>query len=305
MHDLLGTYQRLDRICQLYIKSAFPLRYQALAEERDRRLQFLNNPHNPILSIPPLVEPVPIYPSSEKNLSQAAIDLPPEYQDLDQLGQTLFDENIQLYQHQWQSLQDVISNQRDIVVTTGTGSGKTECFLLPLLAQLAKESRNWTAPDSKPSNHLWWDQRVNTSKEWIAQRNHETRPAAVRALILYPLNALVEDQLRRLRKVLDSSTVHQWLDRTRKGNRISFGRYTGLTPIPGVRGRSGKLSELAKMMEGMKGEYQILQEGIQNNSELLSEMPDLPFYFPRLDGGEMRSRWDMQTHPPDILITNY
>ena len=33
--------------------------------------------------------------------------------------------------------------------------------------------------------------------------------------------------------------------------------------------------------------------------------PDLRFYFPRLDGSEMRSRWDMQDCPPDILITNY
>jgi|GEM_PF-5026839 len=35
MHDLVGTYQRLDRVYQLYIKSAFPLRYPALSAERD------------------------------------------------------------------------------------------------------------------------------------------------------------------------------------------------------------------------------------------------------------------------------
>src|SRR5208337_2146490 len=28
-------------------------------------------------------------------------------------------------------------------------------------------------------------------------------------------------------------------------------------------------------------------------------------FFPRVDGGEMWSRWDMQENPPDILITNY
>jgi DEAD/DEAH box helicase domain-containing protein len=28
-------------------------------------------------------------------------------------------------------------------------------------------------------------------------------------------------------------------------------------------------------------------------------------FFPRMDGGEMWSRWDMQDSPPDILITNY
>ncbi|PLS67619.1 MAG: DEAD/DEAH box helicase, partial [Cyanobacteria bacterium M5B4] len=306
MHDLLGTYQRLDRIYQLYIKSAFPLRYPALAEERDRRLQFLRDPHNPVLSIPPLVEPVPIYPSSGMNLSEAVTNLPREYQDLAQLGQTLFDDTIQIYQHQWQSLQEAIVNQKDIVVTTGTGSGKTECFLLPLLAQLAKESQSWTAPNSIPTNQRWWDSNVNPKGEWVAQRSHETRPTAVRALILYPLNALVEDQLRRLRRVLDSSTVHQWLDRTRAGNRITFGRYTGLTPIPGKQvPNSDKLKELRAIMQSMEEEYQNLQNGISTDPSLLNEMPDLPFYFPRLDGGEMRSRWDMQDHPPDILITNY
>ena len=29
------------------------------------------------------------------------------------------------------------------------------------------------------------------------------------------------------------------------------------------------------------------------------------YFIPRTDGAEMRSRWDMQTYPPDILITNY
>ena len=36
MYDVIGAYQRLDRIYQLYIKSALPLRYRSLATERDR-----------------------------------------------------------------------------------------------------------------------------------------------------------------------------------------------------------------------------------------------------------------------------
>jgi Lhr-like helicase len=268
-------------------------------------LQFLRDPNNPVLSIPPLVEPVPIYPSSGMNLLEAAGNLPTEYQDLAQLGKPLFDDTVQIYQHQWQSLEEAIINQKDIVVTTGTGSGKTECFLLPLLAQLAKESQSWTAPNSKPANQRWWDETVNPSNNWVAQRSHETRPAAVRALILYPLNALVEDQLRRLRQVLDSPTVHQWLDRTRAGNRITFGRYTGLTRIPGTKTKlnpkheevpnSAKLKELKTIMQRMEEDYQNRQNSISSD----------PFYFPSLDGSEMRSRWDMQDHPPDILITNY
>ena len=70
MHDLVGAYQRLERIYHLYIKSAFPLRYRALADERDTLLQ-----QPGILSQPPLVEPVPIYPSWRMNLSAAANEL--------------------------------------------------------------------------------------------------------------------------------------------------------------------------------------------------------------------------------------
>ena len=33
--------------------------------------------------------------------------------------------------------------------------------------------------------------------------------------------------------------------------------------------------------------------------------PEVRYFFPRLDGAEMRSRWDMQDDPPDILITNF
>ncbi|WLT37185.1 DEAD/DEAH box helicase [Synechocystis sp. B12] len=137
MHDVIGAYQRIDHIYKLYIRSAFPMRYRVLAEEREK---ILSRPG--LLSQPRLIEPVPVYKSSGKNLIKAAQDLP-GYEDLVSLGQTLFPSGLELYQHQWESLEAVCKNGQDIVVTTGTGSGKTECFLLPLLAQLAKESQSW------------------------------------------------------------------------------------------------------------------------------------------------------------------
>ncbi|MEO1373222.1 MAG: DEAD/DEAH box helicase [Cyanobacteria bacterium J06635_10] len=286
MYDVVGAYQRLDRIYQLYIKSAFPLRYRALAQERDRLLQ-----QPGILSQPPLVEPVPIYPSSGLNLSAAANQLPSEYQDLAQLGQEVFDPGIPLYQHQWESLYQVLENQRDIVVTTGTGSGKTECFLLPLIAQLANESRTWAANQPAPANHRWWNGNENRVSQW----EHTPRPKALRALVLYPLNALVEDQLRRLRKALEAPSVHNWLNQSRGGNRITFGRYTGQTPVSGEV-NSNSLGRLRRESREREQEWQQIQ---------LINDPDLINYFPRIDGGEMWSRWDMQDTPPDIMITNY
>lgn len=299
MYDLVGAYQRLDRIYHLYIKSAFPLRYRALADERDTLLQ-----QPGILSQPPLVEPVPIYPSSGLNLSTAANQLPTEYRDLAQLGQMIFDSGVQLYQHQWESLYQVLVNQRDIVVTTGTGSGKTECFLLPLLAQLARESQTWAATPDPPNNHRWWDKNVNPNGARISQWAHAPRPKALRALILYPLNALVEDQLRRLRKALEAESVHQWLQDNRGRNRITFGRYTGQTPVSGIQ-KDDSIRRLKNELRELEQQRQQIAVIQNNNPSLLQDMPDLPYYFPRLDRGEMWSRWDMQESPPDILITNY
>lgn len=299
MHDLIGAYQRLDRIYRLYIKSAFPLRYRALAEERETLLQ-----QPGILSQPPLVEPVPVYPSSGLNLSAAANQLPADYRDLAELGREIFDQGIELYQHQRDSLREVLVNRKDLVVTTGTGSGKTECFILPLLAQLARESQSWSACPPAPNNHRWWDSNINQNGDWESQWNHATRPKALRALVLYPLNALVEDQLRRLRKTLEADSVHQWLDRQRGGNRITFGRYTGQTPVSGEQ-TNNNIRRLRNELRELESQRQQVDALIQSNPSLLQEMPDLPYYFPRLDGGEMRSRWDMQDCPPDILITNY
>jgi DEAD/DEAH box helicase domain-containing protein len=159
VHDVVGAYQRLNHIYQLYIKSAFPLRYRSLATERDRLLQ-----QPGILSQPPLIEPVPIYPSSGRDLQTAAKQLPVKYHDLAQLGKMLFEGGIELYQHQWESLESVLINQKDLVVTTGTGSGKTECFLLPLLAHLAWESSTWEASPPPPSHHCWWDGKADSER---------------------------------------------------------------------------------------------------------------------------------------------
>jgi hypothetical protein len=52
----------------------------------------------------------------------------------------------------------------------------------------------------------------------------------------------------------------------------------------------------------MQEQRQDVLSALHNNPERERE---LQYYFPRLDGGEMWSRWDMQETPPDILITNY
>ncbi len=297
MHDLVGAYERMNQVYQWYIESAFPLRYQALSEERKRLLS-----RSGILSQPPLLETIPVYPTSGLNLREASQRLPNGYQDLHNLGQALFPDGTKLWQHQWDSLQAII-NGRDIVVTTGTGSGKTECFLLPLLAELARDSASWPGCPNPPEEQKWWD---DDGGSWNSQWSHTGRKGeelhAVRAMILYPLNALVEDQLRRLRSTLDSSTAHQWLNTHRCGNRILFGRYTGETPVPGERGDTNATNRLRARLQEMTDTSEEIRQLLETNPDM---DPNIRYHFPNIDGGEMWSRWDMQDTPPDILITNY
>lgn len=96
-----------------------------------------------------------------------------------------FDADRPLYTHQVNAVKKAVAG-RNYAVVTGTGSGKTECFLLPILNDILSE--------------------------------FEERGASpgVRAMILYPMNALANDQLKRLRELLI-------------GTPVTFGRYTGDT----------------------------------------------------------------------------
>lgn len=93
-----------------------------------------------------------------------------------------------LYLHQDQAIIRAVQQNRNLIVATGTGSGKTETFLLPILDHLLREEAAGTLSDH-----------------------------GVRALLLYPMNALANDQLRRLRRILAEYP------------QITFGRYTGET----------------------------------------------------------------------------
>lgn len=92
-----------------------------------------------------------------------------------------------LYLHQESSILQ-FNNGKNLIVTTGTGSGKTECFMIPLLNSLLREKENGT---------------LNSG---------------VRALLVYPMNALVNDQIRRLRELFEGTDTN-----------ITFGRFTSET----------------------------------------------------------------------------
>jgi len=214
-----------------------------------------------------------------------------------------------LYLHQFQMLKKGVQTGTPGIVTSGTGSGKTESFLLPVLAAISKEATTWPASPDLQNWRPWW---LTPAGEPTFKRDQPFeslgRPKAVRALILYPMNALVEDQMVRLRKALDSDSAHAAMDRNFGGNRIFFGRYTGATKVSGWL-RHPRLNDAKREKERIE-EMRAMMRAIElthNESVIAGEAANddsLPFNFPRSSGAEMVSRWDMQQHAPDILITN-
>lgn len=69
------------------------------------------------------------------------------------------------YKHQLKSWETLLNTKKSIAVTTGTGSGKTECFMLPVLHDIYENSKN---------------------------------SEGVNAIFLYPLNALIASQQKRM-----------------------------------------------------------------------------------------------------------
>ena len=213
----------------------------------------------------------------------------------DQLGEMLFesDGQFRLYSHQAAALSTSLSpngsDKRNVVVTSGTGSGKTECFLLPIFARLLQERSRWGTP---PEIDRWWDiSRDNTPWSHARSQTRSDRPVAVRSIVLYPTNALVEDQISRLRRAMSASVRDGSPD-------FFFGRYTGATEGPQDvprRTSESKVRQVASLLREMEIECDSIP---QHETELLSQFSD-----PRV--GEMLTRWDMISAPPDILVTNY
>ena len=295
MRNPIWVFDRLRETYLRYLDSPFDLRYSDLVQERRQ----LTDQDGRIYRHP-LLEAVPAYRRCDETFGQIAHDLldgswgPALVDELVHfVGLGLFPEGWRAYTHQRDTFAESVVQQRDVIVTTGTGSGKTECFFLPVAAALINESPSWSVPGMPDPRRDWWNH--GQPRNWaprVSQRAHETRPAAMRALILYPLNALVEDQLGRMREGFDGAGIRSWLNDNRSGNRFYFGRYTGRTPVSGNR-TSPKLSEL-------RGELRSIDQDAQQVAGTPAER-----FFQSLDGSEMWSRWDMQDSPPDILVTNY
>jgi DEAD/DEAH box helicase domain-containing protein len=290
MENPFKVFDEIKSAYLRYLDSPFRLRYESLMKERRALLD-----QDRQLYREPLIEPVTPYESSGLTVAEACRRLGVATAAADFITQGLFSPKRTLYQHQVSAWRES-RNGRAVVVTSGTGSGKTECYLIPIFASLVEEATRWSAPRQPDTQRCWW----KFKRERVAQRQHETRPAALRALLLYPLNALIEDQLGRIRTACDRFAAQTWLDENLLGHRFWFGRYTSLTPVSGRRDDHERLTKLRSRLREMEKEWErgAAAAAKRGDEQILS-------YFQDPTGAEMWSRWDMQETPPDILITNY
>ena len=186
--DVVATSAQLGATYRRYLRSLLPVREPGLAAALRDAIE-----SSPLLTKGPILEATPSYRTGA-SLRELIADgvLDPAFAGL---GGPALPLDRPLYLHQEQAIRKAAAG-RNLVVATGTGSGKTECFLLPVLSEL------------------------------IAEHSAGTLGPGVRALLLYPMNALANDQVRRLRQVLE------------RFPHITFGRYTGDTPERAGEGAS-------------------------------------------------------------------
>ncbi|MEA4937230.1 MAG: DEAD/DEAH box helicase [Paludibacter sp.] len=140
-----------------------------------------------------------------------------------------------LYLHQEKAIEKIVAG-KNVVVSTGTGSGKTYCFIIPVLSELMREKEQGKLNDG------------------------------VRAIFIYPMNALANDQIKGLREILMAYPD------------IRFGVYNG--------GTENNEKDAIKLYETMFAN--------EKYPELRKRLPN-----------EELSRDEMKNRPPHILFTNY
>lgn len=299
------TIAEMQSALQEYIEATYHVGHPAVIAQRKALLQA-----DGVIFQPPFIESTPRY-----QVGKRFADL-----DLGDATQTLFASLTEShegkkpllfdppYTHQARALEAVLRDGHSLVVTTGTGSGKTETFLLPLLAKLATEA---------------------------ATRPSSFECPAVRALVMYPMNALVNDQLGRLRLLLgDDRVTAKFLEWA--GRPARFARYTSRTLYPGVRSTkkdSLRLKSIERFYIDLMNQADEADSPRQRRAKLLIDSlkkrgkwpskPDLRRWYGapgthwtnaagqfvraivQPEDPELITRHEVLGTPPDVLITNY
>jgi len=333
MFDPLGSFERMRNFFVSYLDTAFKVRDPDVAAARRQLLETAGR-----MCAEPMIEPILRYKSAASRLEELVEQGGP-LSDFTSEARVAFVElaasglfegrpvegklwrrepKLPPYKHQAQMLARGVQPGQPGIVTSGTGSGKTESFLLPIFAQIAREAVNWPAPNAPLGQEDWWS---SDTADFRPSRGMESpeRPKAVRALILYPMNALVEDQLTRLRKALDSREARETCQKRFNNNFIYFARYNSETPSTGfdrhpVRANDrNEQKRRARRLERTRDHLRAValgqrlaetydrDEAARRGKDVVEETR---FLFPAVDGAELNTRWDIQRTPPDILVTN-
>ncbi|MBN9347925.1 MAG: DEAD/DEAH box helicase [Devosia sp.] len=169
---LIGDYSRFARSFTQIRADDIKERVSAIYESR----RFWPDP---LISINPNFEPGPTIDDLVDSKTIA-----PETGKVFRVG----GHGLRLHRHQGQAIAKASAGQ-SFVVTTGTGSGKSLCFFVPIIDRAV---------------------RARLAGE----------PQRTRAIIVYPMNALANSQMKELEKYLEQSGLPDDL-------RPTFARYTG------------------------------------------------------------------------------
>ncbi len=153
-----------------------------------------------------------------------------------------------LWKHQTDALQ-LILNGMNAVIATGTSSGKTLCYQIPILDDLVRDP----AP-------------------------------GLRAVIIYPLNALVNDQLT------------EWEQMLAEHPQIRFARFTGQTPNTQNDYVTGLRATFREELSDQGLTQQELQQKVEQRlaGRLRIDIPN-----------RLNHREAIRSNPPQVLITNF
>ncbi|BFU89524.1 MAG: helicase [Nitrospira sp.] len=153
-----------------------------------------------------------------------------------------------LWKHQTDALKLLLTGN-NAVIATGTSSGKTLCYQIPILDDLIRN----------PSEGL-------------------------RAVIIYPLNALVNDQLAEWERILQGHP------------QITFARFTGQTPDSPLEYVARLRDSFRRQLGDEKFTRQQLDQEVERRvqQQIKADPPN-----------RLNHRVAIRANPPNILITNF
>lgn len=298
-----GVVESIRGTLQAYLEAQYHIRDVTLLEERKKLFGQAG-----VIYQRPYVESTPVY---EIGVGYPDLAIPAPAKDL-LVALSRLSPSVGIYarpyKHQSRALESFLGRGADVVISTGTGSGKTEAFLMPILGALAVEA---------------------------AERPNAAAKFGCRALLLYPMNALVTDQLARLRRLLGDERTASALARSR-GRMVRFGSYTGRTPYPGRRSAARDTRYLQPMFEDFYLKYlsddatrrTLISKGRWPSKDLgafyAKDLVEVSPYQTGARAGQSRTkhnwpkrlltqagdrelftRHEMHVQCPDLLITNY